>query len=171
VAEQRHVPVLGWLQETKEVLGAVVAIVLAVIAIVHWGGDVVGWVRGNDNASTPPTQGKLSVEQDHIVTKPGASFAEFSVSGEAQGVDGKRCILRWQTFDAGNDQRLAGPGQRGAQAIALDHHVCLANRTFDVPAPANVDSLYAEVSLESQSGARLAPPAKSGILVLANSSG
>ena len=34
-------PVLSWLQETKEVLGAVVAIVLAVIAIVRWGGDVV----------------------------------------------------------------------------------------------------------------------------------
>ena len=161
-------PVLSWLQETKEVLGAVVAIVLAVIAIVRWGGDVVDWARGNHNAPTPPAQGTLSVEKEHIVTKPGASFAEFSASGQAQGVDGKRCVLRWQTFDAGNDQRLAGTGQRGEQAIALDHHVCLANRTFDIPAPANVDTLYAEVSLEDESGARLAPPARSETLVLAH---
>ena len=149
-------------------LGAVVAIVLAVIVIVRWGGDVAGWVRGNHDAPRPPAQGTLSVAKEHIVTKPGASFAEFSASGEAQGVDGKRCILRWQTFDAGNDQRLAGPGQRGEQAISLDHHVCLANRTFDVPAPGNVDSLYAEVTLESESGARLAPPARSETLVLAH---
>jgi hypothetical protein len=161
------VPVLSWLQETKEVLAAIVAIVLALIAIVRWGGDVVDWIRGKDNAPTPPAQGVLSVKKDHIVTKPGASFAEFSASGEARGVDGKRCVLRWQTFDAGNDQRLAGPGQRGEQTIALDHHICLANRTFDVPAPPNVDSLYAEVSLEDDSGARLAPPARSETLILA----
>ena len=168
MAERRHVPALSWLQETKEVLGAVVAIVLAVIAIVRWGGDVVDWVQGNHNSPTPPTQGTLTVAKEHIVTKPGASFAQFSASGQAQGVDGTRCILRWQTFDAGNDQRLAGRGQRGEQPIALDHHVCLANQTFEVPAPANVDSLYAEVTLVSQLGARLAPPARSETLILAH---
>jgi len=168
VAHGGQVRVLSWLQGTKEALAAVVAIVLAVIAIVHWGGDVVDWIRGKNDAPIPPAQGTLSVAKEHIVTKPGASFAEFSASGEARGVDGKRCLLRWQTFDAGNDQRLAGPGQRGELAVALDHHVCLVNRSFDVPAPANVDSLYAEVSLEGDSGTRLAPPVKSETLVLAH---
>jgi len=169
VAEGRHVPVLSWLQQTKEALAAVVAIVLAVIAIVHWGGDVVDWARGRDNAPTPPAQGSLSVTWDHV--QPGASVAEFSASGEAPGVDGKHCVLRWQTFDAGNAQRLTGPGQRGEQTIALDHHVCLANRPFDVPAPANVDSLYVEAWLEDDSGTRLTAPTKSKTLILAQPGG
>jgi hypothetical protein len=40
--------------------------------------------------------------------------------------------------------------------------------TFDVPAPAHVDSLYVEVVLEDESGKRLAPSAKSETLILAH---
>jgi hypothetical protein len=167
VAEGRRARLLRWIQETKETLAAVVAIVVAVLALVHWGGDIVDWIRGKDESPTPPQQGTLDVGKEHIVTKP-ASAARFAVSGEAQGVDGKRCILRWQTYDGGNDQLLQGPGQRGEQAIDLDHHVCIPNLTFDVPAPADVDSLYAEVVLEDESGKRLAPPAKSETLILAH---
>lgn len=159
---------LGWLHETKETLGAVVAIVVAVLALVHWGGDIVGWVRSDDSSSTPPQQGTLAVDEAHIVTEPHKSVAKFSTSGQADGVDGKRCFLRWQTYDAGNDQLLDGPGQSGAKAIDLDHHVCLGNQQFDVPAPGNVDSLYAEVVMQDESGTRLAPPARSKILVIAH---
>jgi hypothetical protein len=158
---------MGWLQDTKEILAAVVAIVVAVIVLVNWGGEILDKIRGKDDSPTPPKQGTLALERQHIVTKPNGSFAEFSASGEAQGVDGKRCFLRWRTFDGGNDQPLGGPGQRGEQAIRLDQHVCIANHTFDVPAPERADSLYAEVLLEDESGRRLAPPAKSEVLVLA----
>lgn len=168
MAESRRAQVLGWLRDTKEGLGAVVAIVVAVLALVHWGGDVVDWIRGNDSSPTPPQQGSLAVEKEHIVTQPNASFAEFSVSGQAQGVDGKHCVVRWQIYDGGNDQPIPGSDQRGRQEIALDHHVCLADRTFEVPAPAAVDSLYAEVILEDDSGRRLAPPARSETLQLAH---
>jgi len=168
VPEGRRARFLRWIQETKEAVVGVVALVVAVLALVHWGGDILDWIRGKNDSPTPPQQGTLAVEKEHIVTKPSGSFAEFSVSGQAQGVDGKHCVLRWQTYDGGNDQALAGAGQRGRQEIGLDRHVCLANRTFDVPAPAAVDSLYAEVILEDESGGRLAPPAKSETLPLAH---
>jgi hypothetical protein len=167
-SDRPHRRLRGWLVDTKETLGAVVAIIVAVLALVHWGGDIVGWVRGDDGSPTPPQQGTLAVEEAHIVTKPNASFARFSTSGQADGVDGKHCFLRWQTYDAGNDQPLEGPGQSGARAIGLDHHVCLANQEFDIPAPGNVDSLYAEVVMQDESGNRLAPRARSKSLVIAH---
>jgi hypothetical protein len=168
VADRPRSGFLSWLQETKEAIVAVVAIIVAVLALVHWGGDVVDWIRGHDDSPTPPEQGTLDLSKEHIVTKPHASFAEFSASGEARGVDGKRCFLRWKTYDAGNDQLLTGAGLQGEKQIGLDHHVCIVNDHFDVPAPANVDSLYAEVVLQAESGRRLARPAKSETLVLAH---
>jgi hypothetical protein len=168
LAGSRRARLRRWINETRDTLVAVVAIIVAVLALVHWGDNILDWIRGKDDSPTPPQQGTLDVAKEHIVTKPNGSLAEFSASGQAEGVDGKRCFLRWQTYDGGNDQQLPGSGQHGEQAIALDHHVCLVNRTFDVPAPANVDSLYAEVVLEDASGTRLAPPAKSETLLLAH---
>ena len=152
------------LLQTKTAITTIVAIIAAAITLGKWGDNAWHWIRGDSQSSTPLHPVRLSVAAEHHAP----TAAQFSVDGETDGVNGRFCTLRWTTYDAVNDEQLRGVGFTGRRRIRLDHHNCVVNETFSIPAPSNVSSLYAEVELLDASGRnRIAAPAKSKPLALA----
>jgi hypothetical protein len=168
VAKRDESRSLSRLLQTKEAITAIAAIVGAVASLAAWGGDVIGWITGEEKSQLARRVVQpLSVGKAHIVLDRKTSSAVFTVNGEVVGVDGNSCVVRWRTYDATNDQRLRGSGLSGQKRLRLRDSVCFATTEFSMPAPAAVERLYVEVALVDDAGERLAPHARSETLALA----